>query len=530
MLNTNAEALLRARYYLRDVDGKIIENWESLCSRIANAIASAETTEEKKEKYAKEFYEMIHSRQFLPNSPTLMNAGTPDGTLFACYILGIDDSIDSIFNTVYDVAKITKMGGGVGFSVSNIRYKDAKVKNFGIASGPISFMNVFDSVIQTMKQGNRRRGALLASIRDDHPDVFEFISVKNDERKLNNFNISVSVTDAFMHAVNNDLDWNLIDHKGEVYKTIKAKELYDAIIKNAWTRGEPGMLFIDRINEDNAIKKAYGDILTTNVCGEVPAVNNSACVLGSIDLAKVVNEYNEIDYDLLGHLVEMGVRFLDNTIDVSNFPNERIEKTVKDIRAIGLGIMGFAKMLIKMGIKYDSEETLDLIDNIMTFINCKAFKVSAELGKEKGPFPVINNSKYTGQTLRNSSLLSIAPTGSISIIGDTSSGIEPFFSPFNIRRTFEGIVFEEKNFDSNYKELGDHFVTAHDIDSKWHIDVQAKFTQYVDAGISKTINLHKDTTLEQVHDIFLYAWKRGCKGLTIYRDGCRENQVLTKRK
>ncbi len=525
-LNSNAEALLKNRYYLRDDDGNIIENWEKLCRRISKCISSCEK-KENIEKYDKEFFDMMYNRYFIPNSPTLMNAGLKDGTLFACYILGIEDNIPSIFQSVYDVAVITKMGGGIGFSVSNIRHKNANVGNAGIASGPVSFMEVFDSVIDVMKQGNRRRGALLASIRDDHPDVVDFILSKKLEKKLNNFNLSVAVTDAFMSSVANDGEWTLYDHNKNVFEVTKARYIFDTIVKNAWSKGEPGLLFIDRINRDNAVKKEYGDIYTTNVCGEVPAVNNSACVLGSIDLDKMIVD-GEFNYELFGKIVELGVRFLDNTIDVSKFPNEKIEKVVKNIRAIGLGVMGFAKALIKLNIKYDSEECLDFIDNIMSFMKNKANEVSEKLGIEKGSFPVINNSIYAGRNMRNSVLLSIAPTGSISIIANTSSGIEPFFSPFNIRRTFEGIIFEEKNFDVKYKDLNKVFVTAHDIDGYWHINVQAKFAQYIDSGISKTINLPNSATEQEIFDIFMYAWKKGCKGITIYRDGSRANQVLTK--
>lgn len=556
MFSENAKKVLKKRY-LRD--GETIED---LFRRVAKNIASG--TNNPKE-YEEKFYNEMINLKFLPNSPTLMNAGTDIQQLSACFVLPVEDSMDSIFESVKHTALIHKSGGGTGFNFSNLRPKNSKVKSTdGIASGAVSFMEVFDKTTDIIKQGGKRRGANMGILNIHHPDILDFIDVKNDKTKLNNFNISVGITDEFMEAVKNKTKYNLYyPNTKEIVGTLDANEVFNKIVYSAWNSGEPGILFLDKIEEKNTLK-GYKKLESTNPCGEQPLFPYESCNLGSINVSKFVKEDKTIDYDSLEDTIALAVLFLDTVIDLNKYPIKEIEEETKNNRKIGLGIMGFADMLVKMKVPYNSEEAIKIGYNLMNFIAIISKKISRLLGELKGSFPnfeVSTFKKYV-KHMRNATTTTIAPTGTISIIADASSGIEPYFALAYYKNVMDGEKLievnkyfkeyidenikdkEEKDYIINEainkgtiqhinlidkeieKEIKSIFVTSHDIEPKWHIEMQSAFQSCTDNAVSKTINFSHNATIEDVKEAYLLAYNSSCKGITVYRDGSRDNQVL----
>jgi ribonucleoside-diphosphate reductase alpha chain len=565
-LSDNALRVLERRYLTKDGEGKVIETPQELFRRVARHIASAELIYNPKADaslYEEAFYQLMESLEFLPNSPTLMNAGRELGQLSACFVLPIVDSMESIFDAVKYTALIHKSGGGTGFSFSRLRPERDRVGSTGgIASGPVSFMRVFDTTTDVIKQGGMRRGANMAILNVEHPDILRFIEAKINPEALTNFNLSVAVTDKFMKAVEKGTDYNLVNPRtGEVMDKLNAKEVFDKIVDMAWRTGDPGIVFIDEINRHNPTPK-LGKIESTNPCGEQPLLPFESCNLGSINLSKMVADKDGqpyINYDKLSQTVKLAVRFLDNVIEVNQFPLPDIEKMTKTTRKIGLGVMGFADMLIQLGIPYDSEQGLVVAEEIAHFISEEADKASIELAQERGVFPAFQESIYNvpdGPRFRNASRTTIAPTGSLSIIANCSSGIEPLFALSYMRHILEGEEFIEVNpyFEEMAKSGGFYspdlmkqlaagkklkdveevpeeikrlFITAHDISPEWHVKMQAAFQKFTDSAVSKTVNFPHDATPEDVAKVYMLAYQEGLKGITIYRDRSRESQVLT---
>ncbi|MEM4216929.1 MAG: vitamin B12-dependent ribonucleotide reductase [Candidatus Methanomethylicaceae archaeon] len=557
--------LLRSRYLMKNEHGEVIETPEQMFERVARHVASAEEAygKTKKEiaKIEETFYNMMADRLFFPNSPTLMNAGAKQGQLSACFVIPIEDSMESIFDALKLMAMIHKSGGGTGFSFSRIRPKgDIVGSTSGIASGPVSFMSIFDTASEVVKQGGKRRGANMGVLRVDHPDIEEFITCKQNEGKFSNFNISVAVTDAFMKALMNDDYYDLVNPRtGKAVRKVKAEEIFNLIAESAWKSGEPGILFIDHINRTHTVPKA-GYIETTNPCGEVPLLPYESCNLGSINLATLCDETGEIDYQKLAQVVQYAVRFLDNVIDVNFYPNTAIREASLSNRKIGLGVMGWADLLIMKNIPYDSDRAEELADKIMSFIQEEARKTSAELGKEKGNFPNYKLSIWNNPRMpymRNATITTIAPTGSISMIAGCSSGIEPIFSVFQTRTLLDGKSFTELNrhFEKKIAELGLDkdlilkrlkeaegnlqkvkeippdikllFKSAEDIPYERHVRVQAAFQKYTDNAVSKTINFSSSASIEDIKNAYILAYTLGCKGITVYRNGSRSQQVIS---
>lgn len=560
-LGLNALRVVKRRYLLKDNDGRVIETPAQLFRRVAGVIAEVDTNYHKKadiKKTEEEFYQLMTSFKFLPNSPTLMNAGTDIGQLSACFVVPVLDSLKEIFNAVKYMALIQQSGGGTGFSFSRLRPKGDVVNSTkGIASGPVSFMQVFDSATEVIKQGGKRRGANMGVLRVDHPDIEEFIMIKSREGILSNFNLSVAITDRFMQALQHDEEYELINPRtGKAVRKVSAKSIFDLIVHMAWQTGDPGLLFIDEVNRHNPTPWA-GEIESTNPCAEQVLLPFESCNLGSINLAKMLKD-GKVDWKELGKTVRSAVHFLDNVIDANQFPLDRIRKITLDNRKIGLGVMGFAEMLISRGIPYDSEAALDLAEEIIKFIKKEAQDKSVELGQKRGAFPNFKESiwdKKGFSTMRNATHLTIAPTGSISIIAGCSSGIEPLFAVSFVRKVMEGTQLVETNslFEKIAREEGFYskelmmqiartgtiqdsneippkfrkvFLTALDIDPEWHVRIQAAFQKYVDNAIAKTVNMLPEASLDNVRDVFMLAYKLQCKGVTVYRYGSKKEQVL----
>ncbi|OIP98263.1 ribonucleoside-diphosphate reductase, adenosylcobalamin-dependent [Candidatus Wirthbacteria bacterium CG2_30_54_11] len=563
-LTLNATKVLERRYLLKDEEGKVIETPKQMFERVAKAIAKADAkygTAADVKKSEQEFLDMMENLEFMPNSPTLMNAGTEMGQLSACFVLPVEDAMDKIFDSLKNTALIHQTGGGTGFSFSRLRPKDDIVKSTGgIASGPISFMRVFDMATEVIKQGGRRRGANMGILRVDHPDILEFIVAKEKNNTFNNFNISVGITEKFMQAVEKNQDYDIINPRShEPIRKLNARKVFDLIVTMAWKNGEPGIIFLDRLNKDNPTPE-LGEIESTNPCGEQPLLPYESCNLGSINLSKMIkwqDGKSEVDWVKFESTVRKAVHFLDNVIDESKFPLEAITELVHGNRKVGLGAMGWADMLILLGISYNSDAAINLADRVMGFIHDKAREASMDLAKTRGVFPNWGKSifKEKNLKLRNATLTTIAPTGTISVIADASSGIEPLFAVSYIRNVMDNTellevnkYFEEMAKDEGFfsddlmrriarqghlvgiedvpQRLRTVFVTAHEISPEWHIRMQAVFQKHIDNAVSKTVNFSHDATTEDIEKAYLLAWRLGCKGVTVYRDHSRDEQVL----
>lgn len=562
-ISENALRVLEKRYFKKDKSGKVVETIEGLFKRVSYNLAEGDLNYDKKadlDQIAAEFYDMISSLDFMPNSPTLMNAGRELQQLAACFVLPVEDSMEQIFETVKHTALIHKSGGGTGFDFSRLRPSGSVVgSTSGVSSGPISFMTVFDGATEAIKQGGTRRGANMGILRVDHPDILNFIVCKKDNDKINNFNISVTITEAFMEAVEAGVDYDLLDPRTkEKAGSLNAKEVFEQMTELAWKNGDPGIVFIDRINRDNPTPQ-LGAMEATNPCGEQPLLPYESCNLGSINLGRMLKKTSKglaVDWDKMEGVIHTSIHFLDNVIEMNSYPVEEIKKITSTNRKVGLGVMGFADMLIKLGIPYNSQAGVDKAEEIMSFIQAKAKDASTALAKVRGNFANIEGSMYDGQTMRNATVTTIAPTGTISIIANCSSGVEPLFALVFTRTVMEGTellevnplfeeVARERGFDSPEimkkvaetgglhgideipQDVKDVFITAHDVTPEWHLKMQAAFQNHCDNAVSKTVNFGSDATVQDVAEVYQLAYKLGCKGVTVYRDGSRDMQVLT---
>lgn len=557
VLTATAETVLARRYYLKDGAGETCETWETLSRRVADAVAKVDEDQENYEQIREEFFNMIYRLDFLPNSPCLMNAGTDLGQLSACFVLPVEDSMDGIFTAIRNGALVHKTGGGTGYSFSRLRSQNASVRSTqGVASGPLSFAAVFDAATETIKQGGKRRGANMGVLRIDHPDIMDFITAKEDQEKFNNFNFSVGITDVFMQAVEDDIDYDLVEpSSGAVVRALNARMVFEKIVDLAWHNGEPGVLFIDAANKENMTPQ-LGDFEATNPCGEQWLLPYESCNLGSVNLANFVVD-GEIDYDRLKQTVRYATIFLDNVIDCNRFPIPEIKEMTLKTRKIGMGIMGLHDMLIQLEVPYGSNQGREVSAAVMAFIRDAAEECSVEMAALKGPFPAYDaaiNNDYKPR--RNAALTSIQPTGTVSMIADCASGCEPYFSIVMIKHVMDGdrLIMVNKLFEKVAREEGFYsdelmskvadsgtvighdeipekwqevFRTAQDIAPEDHIKMQGMLQQNgVDSSISKTINLPNHASREEVKLSYISGYKLGCKGLTVYRDGSRDHQVL----
>jgi ribonucleoside-diphosphate reductase alpha chain len=560
-LPLNTVLVLKQRYLLKDDNQNVIETPRELFQRVARTVSAAEASfksRKSREEVEEKFYRMMTSLEFIPNSPTLMNAGTSLGQLSACFVLPVEDSMDGIFESLKSMAKIHQTGGGTGFNFSRLRPKGDLVSTTkGSASGPVSFMSIFNEATGVVVQGGRRRGANMGILRCDHPDIAEFVEAKLDETSFTNFNLSVAITDEFMEAVKKSDSFPLINPRNKkIVKSIKAKSLFDLISFSAWRSGDPGLIFLDEINRHNPTPDV-GRIEATNPCGEIPLLPYESCNLGSINLSRFVNG-GQVDWENLRDRIWWGVRFLDNVIEVNNYPLPQIREMTLANRKIGLGVMGFADMLIKLSIPYTDEAALDLASRLMKFFREESIKASEFLTEERGVFPNYEKSIYPSMNirLRNATLNTVAPTGTISIIAGCSSGIEPLFALSFVRNVLSGTklfethpLFEQEiqkkglyskelmarvgkagsiqNFAEIPEELRKNFVTAFDVPPLQHLGIQAAFQEYTDNSVSKTINLPPEASAEDIREIYLQAHKLKLKGITVYRYGTKKEQVLS---
>ncbi len=533
----NAIKILNARYFRKDEQGKLIEKKPSdLFRRVSKYVAQNEKTEADVKFWQEKFFQLMMQRDFMPNSPTLTGAGR-DMCLSACFVLPIEDSLEGIFETVKNAALVHKEGGGTGFDFSRIRPQGSFVKKTqGIASGPVSFLKVIDAGTEAVKQGGTRRGANMGVLRVDHPDIKDFITMKKDGRTAQNFNISVAITDKFIRALKSKSNYDLTDPRNnKVVNNLEALEVFNMIVNSAWENGDPGLILIDNVNRLNPTR-SQGPIRSTNPCGEQPLHDYESCNLASINISNFfkAEEKDKVDWDRLRDTIQMGIRFLDNVIEVNIYPLEQIDKMTKANRRIGLGVMGFADLLIKMGIKYDTDEARAVGAKIVKFLKKEAVAASQKLAEERGNFPNIQKSIYKGKKMRNAAVLTIAPTGTISRIVGCSSSIEPIFAFKVVSKILDGEIkdfhplfleWEEKK---SGKPHPDYFITAGDIAPTDHLKMQEIFQQEVDSAVSKTINFPNEASKEDITNAYLQAFDMNIKGMTIYRDGCRAAQVLNK--
>jgi ribonucleoside-diphosphate reductase alpha chain len=568
-ITDNALRVLEKRYLVKDETGKCIETVEGMLRRVAKAIAKGSSKwqgNSNKEDYCpvskdeEVFFEMMANMEFLPNSPTLMNAGRPLGQLSGCFVLPVEDNTESIFDAIKYSALIHKSGGGTGFSFTRLRPNGSVVRSTnGVASGPISFLKVFNAATECIKQGGVRRGANMGILRIDHPDIISFIECKRKNTEITNFNLSVALTEGFMRAVENNEDYNIIDPRTkDIVGKLNAKEVFELIVDGAYNNGEPGIIFLDRINEENPTPW-LGEIEATNPCGEQPLLPYESCNLGSINLAKMVKKTDngyEFDWDYLDKTVCKAVKFLDNVVEVNNYPLPAIDKMTRSTRKIGLGVMGWADSLIMMGIPYNCDQAIELAEKVMQFINDAAEQESMRLAQVRGAYPASHNEENTTYAVRNAARTTIAPTGTLSIIADCSSGVEPLFAVaferwqadmrmkdvnplFRSMMEERGLEVTEEMIDRIMKagtiramndipiDIRAIFTTAHDVAPGWHVKMQAAFQKHTNNAVSKTVNLPHDATKEDVRKVYWLAYKLGCKGVTLYRDGSRDEQVLS---
>jgi ribonucleoside-diphosphate reductase alpha chain len=580
-LSINQLKVIERRYLLHDEDGQVIETPKEWLTRVAKTLAGIE--KKKKKTWEKKFFEVMAKMEFLPAGRTLNNAGTPQSQLANCFVLPVSDSMEGIFDAVKWTALVHQSGGGTGFNFTNLRPSgDVVTKSSGgVATGPVSFMKVFDVATRQVMQGGKKRGANMGILNVDHPDIMEFITCKTEEGEIANFNISVGITNEFMKAAIRDKNfWLKNPRTGEKVQKVSARMLLDQMVALAWRTGDPGMIFLDAINNNNPLREEFGEIVATNPCGEQPLHAFDACNLGSINLASFVDEGKSkdkvderIDWERLGEVVKIAVRMLDNVIDACNYPLPQISETVRANRRIGLGVMGWADMLFALKVRYNSSEGVGLAEKVMKFIQEESWKASEELASEKGVFPRWEKSAFSkgwnpikkklvkGKKwkVRNVAITTIAPTGTISMVADTSSGIEPVFALSYVKNVVDdgGLTYVNKYFEEELrKEVGGNgvfnrlvseisksgsaahvkdlasklkkvFVTAHDVEWEWHIKMQAAFQEYIDNAVSKTINLPANAGMEEVKSCYIKAWETGCKGITVYRDSSKEYQVLS---